>query len=30
VCADIDGMNGVSIDDVPAFVSDLLAGAGCP
>lgn len=28
-CADIDGTNGVSLDDVDAFVADLLDGSGC-
>ena len=30
LCADVNGMNGVTIDDVTFFVADLLAGAGCP
>ena len=29
-CADVDAMNGVTLADVPVFVSDLLAGAACP
>lgn len=29
-CADVDGMPGVNMGDVAAFVSDLLAGAACP
>lgn len=29
-CADLDGLNGVSLDDVPLFVSDLLSGDPCP
>ncbi|MCG8408045.1 MAG: hypothetical protein MI923_22835 [Phycisphaerales bacterium] len=29
-CADVDGLNGLSIDDVDVFVTDLLAGNGCP
>ncbi len=29
-CADVDAMNGVTIDDVAVFVDDLLAGNGCP
>ncbi len=29
-CADVDEMNGVSIDDIAAFVDDLLADSGCP
>ncbi len=30
VCADVNGMNGVTLADVTVFVSDLLAGTGCP
>ena len=30
VCADVDNMNGVTIDDVAVVVADLLAGTGCP
>ena len=29
-CADTDQTNGVTLSDVSVFVSDLLAGAGCP
>jgi len=29
-CADVDAMNGVTLADVPVFVSDLLAGPSCP
>ena len=29
-CADVDGANGVNLNDVSAFVSDLLAGTTCP
>lgn len=29
-CADVDAMNGVTLADVPVFVSDLLAGPNCP
>ncbi len=30
LCADVNGMNGVTLADVTVFVSDLLAGTGCP
>ncbi len=30
VCADVNGMNGVTLADVTVFVTDLLAGTGCP
>ncbi len=30
VCADVNGMNGVTLADVTVFVSDLLAGTACP
>ncbi len=30
VCADVNGMNGVTLADVTVFVADLLAGTGCP
>ncbi len=30
LCADVDSMNGVTINDVPVFVADLLNGAACP
>ncbi len=30
LCADVNGMNGVTLADVTVFVADLLAGAGCP
>ncbi len=30
VCADVNGMNGVTLEDVTVFVSDLLTGTGCP
>ncbi len=29
-CADVDGLSGVTIDDLGAFVSDLLSGGDCP
>ncbi|MCB9851685.1 MAG: hypothetical protein H6819_01210 [Phycisphaerales bacterium] len=29
-CADIDGANGVTVDDIAAFADYLLAGATCP
>ena len=29
-CADVNGVNGVAVDDVTPFVSDLLAGGSCP
>ena len=29
-CADVDQANGVTLADVPVFVSDLLAGPACP
>jgi hypothetical protein len=29
-CADVDGLPGVNMGDVAAFVSDVLAGASCP
>lgn len=29
-CADVDAFEGVTIDDVAVFVSDLLAGDSCP
>ena len=29
-CADMDGIGGVSLSDVSAFVSDLLSGVSCP
>jgi len=29
-CADVDGMNGVDIDDTTAFVANLLSAPGCP
>ena len=29
-CADVDAFKGVTIDDAAVFVSDLLAGDGCP
>ena len=29
-CADTDQTNGVTLADVPVFVSDLLAGPNCP
>ena len=29
-CADVNGMNGVTLADVTVFVSDLLMGTGCP
>ena len=29
-CADVNGMNGVTLADVTVFVGDLLAGTGCP
>ncbi len=30
LCADVDGMNGVTLADVTVFVADLLMGTGCP
>ena len=30
LCADVNGINGVTLADVTVFVSDLLAGMGCP
>ncbi len=30
LCADVNGMNGVTLADVTVFVADLLAGTGCP
>ena len=30
VCADVNGMNGVTLADVTVFVADLLMGTGCP
>ncbi len=30
VCADVNGMNAVTLADVTVFVSDLLSGTGCP
>ncbi len=30
LCADVNGMNGVTLADVTAFVSDLLMGTACP
>jgi hypothetical protein len=29
-CADVDTVNGVTIDDVEIFVADLLTGGACP
>ncbi len=29
LCADVNGMNGVTLADVTVFVSDLLMGTGC-
>lgn len=29
-CADADAANGLTLDDVPVFVSSLLDGTGCP
>lgn len=29
-CADVDGANGVNVNDIAGFVSGLLAGASCP
>ncbi len=29
-CADVDGNSGLDVDDVAAFVADLLGGAACP
>ena len=28
-CADMDGLNGVTVDDAAAFVTDMLAGVAC-
>ena len=30
VCADVNGMNGVTLADVTVFVADLLTGTACP
>ena len=30
LCADVNGMNGVTLDDVAVFVADLLSAAPCP
>ena len=30
LCADVNGMNGVTLADVTVFVADLLMGTGCP
>ena len=30
VCADVNGMNGVTLADVTVFVADLLMGTACP
>ncbi len=30
LCADVNGMNGVTLADVTVFVSDLLMGTACP
>lgn len=29
VCADVDGSNGVDVDDIAGFVADLLGGINC-
>lgn len=29
-CADVDDLSGVTMDDLDVFVTDLLAGSGCP
>ncbi|MCB9853336.1 MAG: hypothetical protein H6819_09600 [Phycisphaerales bacterium] len=29
-CADVDGIDGVALDDVAVFVADLLSGSSCP
>lgn len=29
-CADVDAMNGITIDDATVFVDDLLSGGTCP
>jgi hypothetical protein len=29
-CADVDLANGVNLADIPAFVTNLLSGSGCP
>ncbi len=29
-CADVDGLNGITIADVDVFVADLLGGSPCP
>ncbi len=30
VCADVNGMNGVTLADLTVFVADLLSGMACP
>ena len=30
VCADVDGVPGLDINDVTAFVNDLIIGSDCP
>ena len=29
-CADVDEMDGISIDDISVFVADLLVASDCP
>ena len=29
-CADVDGVDGVTLDDINAFVADLLGDNACP
>lgn len=29
-CADVNGMSGIGLDDIPEFVNNLVTGDGCP